>query len=239
MAEVEEKTNGSGDAANQTKEQVYSAENLKSIEQKVEELKVSDNQVSDSAETADDGLDVEETEEGKEPRQVVIRGVKGKVKWFNVARGYGFIERNDNEQDVFLHQSAVVRRGRKPRYSLYLKGGEDVEFDVVEGVKGLEAAAVSAPDGMELFTVNPRPQHGRKAPTEERNRNPERANQRRPFRQRFKGRKNYRKQSGSGQMNGDESDPEMAARRRDNDESDDRRNHASSKTSDSEAAANN
>jgi len=52
MAEVEEKTNGSGDAANQTKEQVYSAENLKSIEQKVEELKVSDNQVSDSAETA-------------------------------------------------------------------------------------------------------------------------------------------------------------------------------------------
>ena len=40
-------------------------------------------------------------------------------------------------------------------------------------------------------------------------------------------------------QNGDASDPEMAARRRDNDESDDRRNHASSKTSDSEATANN
>ena len=34
-------------------------------------------------------------------KQVVKRGVTGKVKWFNVARGYGFIERDDNEQDVF------------------------------------------------------------------------------------------------------------------------------------------
>lgn len=42
-----------------------------------------------------------ETTNSKVRRQVVIRGVSGKIKWFNIARGYGFIERNDSEQDVF------------------------------------------------------------------------------------------------------------------------------------------
>jgi len=83
-------------------------------------------------------------------KQVVTRGIRGKIKWFNIPRGYGFIEREDDHPDVFVHQSAVVRPGRKPRYSLYLKGGEDVEFDVIEGLKGLEAAAVTAPGGHEL-----------------------------------------------------------------------------------------
>ena len=55
--------------------------------------------------------DEESAEKAK--KQVVKRGVTGKVKWFNVARGYGFIERDDNEQDVF--------RMLFPQYSNILK----------------------------------------------------------------------------------------------------------------------
>jgi len=103
----------------------------------------------------------------KQRPTVVTRGIEGRIKWFNIPRGYGFIERLDEQPDVFVHQSAVVRPGRKPRFSLFLKGGEQVEFDVVEGIfmnnphflnmnlglKGLEAAAVTAPGGYELPTI--------------------------------------------------------------------------------------
>jgi len=236
MVEVAEKSNGAGDATTeiQTNEKDgYNAQQIamhKMVKEfgKKLDMNVSENTSPDMVQEASES---EETAEVKAQRQVVRRGVSGKIKWFNVARGYGFIERNDNEQDVFLHQSAVVRRGRKPRYSLYLKGGEEVEFDVVEGVKGLEAAAVSAPGGIELYTINPR--HPRKTGLPDQRRN---NSQRRPFRQRpgYKGaRKNYRKQTDSDQKTGDDSDREMVNRRRENSG---RRNRSSSKTSDSEVA---
>ena len=61
---------------------------------------------------------------------------KGRVKWFNNAKGYGFIGR-DHGPDVFVHYSAIQLGGYKA-----LKEGDEVEFDIVKGRKGPEAGAV-------------------------------------------------------------------------------------------------
>ena len=57
----------------------------------------------------------------------------GKIKWFNDNKGYGFIEQ-DTVEDVFVHFSAISGDGYKS-----LTAGQDVEFEVVEGPKGLQA----------------------------------------------------------------------------------------------------
>ena len=62
--------------------------------------------------------------------------IKGKVKWFNNAKGYGFIGREDGP-DVFVHYSAIRNDGYKS-----LKEGDDVEFDIVQGTKGPQADQV-------------------------------------------------------------------------------------------------
>ena len=61
---------------------------------------------------------------------------KGRVKWFNAEKGFGFIER-DEGNDVFVHFSAITMDGFKT-----LEEGSEVEFDVVEGAKGPQAANV-------------------------------------------------------------------------------------------------
>ena len=62
---------------------------------------------------------------------------QGKVKWFNAEKGYGFIER-ENGKDVFVHFSAITMDGYKT-----LEEGTAVEFEVVDGAKGPQAANVS------------------------------------------------------------------------------------------------
>lgn len=62
---------------------------------------------------------------------------RGKVKWFNAEKGYGFIAREDGN-DVFVHFSAITMDGFKT-----LEEGTEVEFEVVEGAKGPQAANVS------------------------------------------------------------------------------------------------
>lgn len=62
--------------------------------------------------------------------------MKGKVKWFDAKKGYGFIERDDGG-DVFVHFSAIQEDGFKS-----LMEGQSVEFDVVEGARGPQAANV-------------------------------------------------------------------------------------------------
>ena len=59
--------------------------------------------------------------------------VKGKVKWFNPTKGYGFIAREDKEKDVFVHSSAAQAA------SLELNEGDQLTFDVEDGDKGLSA----------------------------------------------------------------------------------------------------
>ena len=59
--------------------------------------------------------------------------IKGKVKWFNPQKGYGFIEREDKEKDVFVHASAAQAA------SLELNEGDQLSFDIEDGQKGPSA----------------------------------------------------------------------------------------------------
>ncbi len=63
--------------------------------------------------------------------------VQGKVKWFNGSKGFGFIEQ-DNGEDVFVHYNAIIGDGFRN-----LEEGQRVEFSIVNGQKGLQAADVT------------------------------------------------------------------------------------------------
>lgn len=65
-----------------------------------------------------------------------VERMKGTVKWFNNAKGYGFIGRADGP-DVFVHYSAISSEGYKS-----LQEGDQVEFEIAEGQKGPQAANV-------------------------------------------------------------------------------------------------
>jgi cold shock protein len=68
----------------------------------------------------------------------VSEKITGTVKWFNGAKGYGFITREDGGKDVFVHYSAIVGEGFRN-----LEEGQRVEFEVQDGPKGPQAANVT------------------------------------------------------------------------------------------------
>lgn len=66
----------------------------------------------------------------------------GKVKWFNNAKGYGFVLPDNGGDDLFIHYSAIQMDGYKT-----LKAGQEIQFEVVEGPKGLHAVNIQDVDG--------------------------------------------------------------------------------------------
>ena len=70
-----------------------------------------------------------------------MSGVKinGKVKWFNNAKGYGFINEEGKTEDLFAHYSAIIMEGYKT-----LKAGQAVSFEIIQGPKGLHAVNIDA-----------------------------------------------------------------------------------------------
>ncbi|MCK4376486.1 MAG: cold shock domain-containing protein [Candidatus Brocadiae bacterium] len=62
---------------------------------------------------------------------------EGTVKWFDNRKGYGFIEQDDSEEDVFVHYSSVAMEGFKT-----LEEGDGVSFEIAQGEKGLRAMNV-------------------------------------------------------------------------------------------------
>jgi len=65
----------------------------------------------------------------------------GKVKWFNNAKGYGFVIAEAGGEDLFVHYSSIQMDGYKT-----LKAGQDVEFDIEHGPKGLHAVNIRSPE---------------------------------------------------------------------------------------------
>ena len=63
---------------------------------------------------------------------------KGNVRWFDNKKGYGFIEKASDRKDLFVHYSAIAMEGYKT-----LRAKEEVEFEIVDGDKGLQASNVT------------------------------------------------------------------------------------------------
>ena len=63
----------------------------------------------------------------------------GKVKWFNNAKGYGFVVADGGNEDLFAHYSAIQMDGYRT-----LKAGQPVQFDIIQGPKGLHAINIQA-----------------------------------------------------------------------------------------------
>jgi len=107
------------------------------VEQQLERLTLDDNQ---------QGVD------GSLPTKVVVEKkilaskVTGIVKWFNVKSGYGFITRDDTNEDIFIHQSSIIKNNPN-KYKKSVGETEKLEFDIVQGEKGDDAANVTGPNG--------------------------------------------------------------------------------------------
>ncbi|WP_311881615.1 MULTISPECIES: cold shock domain-containing protein CspD [unclassified Pseudomonas] len=72
----------------------------------------------------------------------------GKVKWFNNAKGYGFIIEDGKDEDLFAHYSAIEMDGYKT-----LKAGQAVKFEIIQGPKGLHAVKIGNAVTAEIVTT--------------------------------------------------------------------------------------
>ncbi|CAI8902827.1 MULTISPECIES: cold shock domain-containing protein CspD [Pseudomonas] len=77
----------------------------------------------------------------------------GKVKWFNNAKGYGFINEDGKTEDLFAHYSAIQMDGYKT-----LKAGQPVSFEIIQGPKGLHAVNISNLAAQTTASPTPNPQ---------------------------------------------------------------------------------
>jgi len=68
----------------------------------------------------------------------------GQVKWFNNAKGYGFIKADESQEDIFVHFSTIDMDGYKT-----LRAGQEVSFELHQGPKGLHATNISSLDNSE------------------------------------------------------------------------------------------
>ena len=85
--------------------------------------------------------------------------ISGKVKWFNNAKGYGFIIADGRNEDLFAHFSTIQMDGYKT-----LKAGQAVSFEIIQGPKGLHAVNIS-PLGATLPAAAPNASNLESAPT--------------------------------------------------------------------------
>jgi CspA family cold shock protein len=86
----------------------------------------------------------------------------GTVKWFNNAKGYGFILPDQGGEDLFVHYTSIVMDGYKT-----LKAGQAVSFDVIKGGKGLHATNIRTPDSANAADGESRPEPTTSADEEE------------------------------------------------------------------------
>ena len=107
--------------------------------------------------------------------------LSGKVKWFNNAKGYGFILAEGRDEDLFAHYSAIQMDGYKT-----LKAGQPVNFEIIQGPKGLHAINISPATATTAAPSAPRPA-GRAAGDAHRSLTPQRGcgNEKRPVRTGF------------------------------------------------------
>ncbi|KTT19157.1 cold shock domain-containing protein CspD [Pseudomonas fulva] len=76
----------------------------------------------------------------------------GKVKWFNNAKGYGFVVEDGKSEDLFAHFSAIQMDGYKT-----LKAGQSVQFDVIQGPKGLHAVNICTEEAVQALSRDATP----------------------------------------------------------------------------------
>uniref|UniRef100_A0A8C3E024 Uncharacterized protein n=1 Tax=Corvus moneduloides TaxID=1196302 RepID=A0A8C3E024_CORMO len=85
----------------------------------------------------------------RKKEKIIVAKVLGIVKWYNVKQNYGFITRCDNKEDIFVHCTAIMKNNPK-KYIPSLGDKEVVEFKIIQGRKGLQAANVTGSGGVSV-----------------------------------------------------------------------------------------